>query len=560
LFSKKTHIHQKRKGQAFFRLSTLTDLDHMTIHFNFRFKFSLLLLLLILSFYIKTGEVEAACSGSTQCCTKAEYKCNTWYNGTCVKRDSFLSCVQYSTYNCGYVMYAGANRCAVICPNVMGGGTSGFTEKGCKVTSTATPTPKPTATPTPKPTATPTPKPTATPTPKPTATPTPSCTCTPWENKGCGQGGCALNRMYVTRTCNYNYCKVTDCIVHSECVSSCTISLSPSPLNVGFQKGWNLTADVDFRNSIVSRVNFSSSNTSIATVNPAQDDNIPYVTTVYGVALGNTSVTATATLSPEGSCNTNVRVTVRPTAWFQTQGGNVHAGTNLSTDIPETTDDRNFSTKLDNWPGIITHQDQDGVNLGEGYPSNDTPAHWLVESSYEAKPYGSFQFFRKKFAMDLATETYVQGRNDLPTEDGVYYAQSSRTLSGSSWDVSSSNRWVVLLVEGDVNINSNIRLPKGSFLAIAATGDINIADGVGQVHGIFVADGAISTGAGEEEFKGEGVFAAGSFDLGRDFEDDRNDSTPVEFFKARPDFIMSSYKDKDRNLWWFFGKWQEIAP
>jgi hypothetical protein len=105
----------------------LTNLDFIAIHFNFRFKLSLLLVLLILAFYIKTNGVEAGCSGSTQCCTKAAYKCNTWnIYGTCVKRDSFLSCVEYKTYNCGYVMYSGANRCAVICPHVMGGGTSGY--------------------------------------------------------------------------------------------------------------------------------------------------------------------------------------------------------------------------------------------------------------------------------------------------------------------------------------------------------------------------------------------------------------------------------------------------
>jgi hypothetical protein len=386
-----------------------------------------------------------------------------------------------------------------------------------------------------------------------------NCVCD-WTDAGCGQGGCALNRMYQTGVCNYPDCATTRCVVHPECVSSCTISLSPSPLNVGLQKGRNLTADVDFRNSIVSRVNFSSSNTSIATVNPAQDNDVPYVTTVYGVALGNTSVTATATLNPEGSCTTDVDVTVRPTAWFQTQGGDIYTGASLSSDIPSTADDLNFSTKLDNWPGIIAHQDPDGVvNFGDGYPSNDTAYHWLAESKYEGKPYGSFQFFKKKFAEEMVSETYGSGRGDLPAEDGVYYAQSSRTLSGSSWNVD-DNRWVVLLVEGDVNINSNIRLPKGSFLAIAATGDINFGDGVGQAHGVFVADGTISTGVGDEEFKGEGVFAAGSFDLGRDFEDERNGIIPIEFFKARSDFIMSSYKDVDNNLWWFFHKWQEIAP
>jgi hypothetical protein len=388
-----------------------------------------------------------------------------------------------------------------------------------------------------------------------------SCNCVcDWTDVDCGpSGGCALNRMYQTGVCNYPDCATTQCVVHPNCVSSCTMTLSPSPLNVGLDKSRLLTANVEVQHATVSQVSFVSADSGIASVNPASDSNSPYVTTVYGRALGSTRITATSTLSPEGSCTTSVDVTVRPTAWFQTQGGDIYTGASLSSDIPSTADDLNFSTKLDNWPGIITHQDSDGINLGDGYSSNDTAYHWLAESKHEGKPYGSFQFFKKKFTTEMVSETYGLGRGDLPVEDGVYYAQSSRTLSGSSWNVG-NNRWVVLLVEGDVNINSNIRLPKGSFLAIAATGDINFGDGVGQAHGVFVADGTISTGVGDEEFKGEGVFAAGSFDLGRDFEDERNDTIPIEFFKARPDFIMSSYRDADNNLWWFFHKWQEIAP
>lgn len=388
-----------------------------------------------------------------------------------------------------------------------------------------------------------------------------SCNCScDWTDVDCGPtGGCALNRMYQTGVCNYpNDCATTQCVVHSNCVSSCTMSLSPSPMNVGLEKSRLLTATVVPQHATVSQVSFVSADSNIASVNPAADSSSPYRTAVYGQILGTVRITANTTLSPEGSCTAGVDVTVRPTAWFQTQGGDVYSGLNLSDDIPSTADDRNFSLKLDNWAGVVTHQDENGVNLGEGYPSNSIDNHWLAESDYEGKPYGSFQFFKRKFAKDLVSETYGSGRGDLPAEDGVYYAQSSRTLSGN-WTLG-ADRWMVLLVEGDVNVNTNIIVPKGSFLAIVATGDLNFAADVNQAQGLFVADGTIATAKSDQAFEGQGVFASEDFSLARDFEDERNDTTPSETFIARPDFIMSSYKDQDHNLWWFFHNWQEIAP
>jgi len=327
---------------------------------------------------------------------------------------------------------------------------------------------------------------------------------------------------------------------------------------VGLDKSRVLTAAVVTQHATVNQVSFVSGDSNIASVDPASDSNSPYATAVYGKVLGATQITANATLSPEGSCNTVVETTVRPTAWFQTTGGDIYTGGNLSDDIPSTADNRNLSLELDDWPGIVTHQDENGVNLGDGFPSNDMPNHWLAESKYEGKAYGSFQFFKKKFAMEIASETYTLGRGDLPGEDGVYYAQSSRTLSGD-WSLG-ANRWVVLLVEGDVNINTNITVPVGSFLAIASTGNINFSEDVTQAQGMFVADGTIETAESAQTFEGQGVFAAGGFTLMRDFEDERNDTTPIETFIARPDFIMSSYKDTDHNVWWFFQKWQEVAP
>ncbi|MHB8279963.1 MAG: hypothetical protein ACYDIA_20275 [Candidatus Humimicrobiaceae bacterium] len=194
------------------------------------------------------------------------------------------------------------------------------------------------------------------------------------------------------------------------------------------------------------------------------------------------------------------------------------------------------------------------VSFGEGYPSKSTAGNWVVSSEYKGKPYGSFDFFKKKFAMQMVEENFD---GTLPTQDGVYYSKINQTLSGN-WTVPAS-RWLVIIVEDDVAIPNDIKVNQGGFLAIASSGKITFGNSVNKAQGVFVAQ-TIETGSSATAFAGEGIFAASTFSLGRDFNDARNRTTPAETFVARPDFLMSSYKSKNENLWWFFQKWQEVAP
>ena len=332
------------------------------------------------------------------------------------------------------------------------------------------------------------------------------------------------------------------------------MSLSPSPLTVGLDKSKVLTATVVPLHATISQVSFVSGDSNIASINPASDGDSPYATAVYGRVLGSTQVTATATLAPEGSCTAIVNVTVRPTAWFQTQGGDIHAQGNLVDKIPSTALDPNLSLDLNNYSGVISYKPDSQVSLGQGYPSKNTTGNWIVASEYKGKPYGSFDFFKKKYAMQMTTDNF---NGTLPIEDGVYYTSSGINISGS-WTLGAS-RWLVIIVDGDVSVPADIIVPEGSFLAIASSGKITFAGSVAQAQGMFVAE-TIDTGESANAFEGQGIFAAQNFDLNRDFGDARNQTTPAETFIARPDFIMSSYKNKDENLWWYFQKWEEIAP
>ncbi len=264
----------------------------------------------------------------------------------------------------------------------------------------------------------------------------------------------------------------------------------------------------------------------------------------------------TAVLSPEGSCTTTVPVTVESAAWFQTQGGDIHAQGSLTDKIPATATDLNLSLDLNNYPGVVSQKD--GIDLGDGFSSKSTAGNWVASSEYKGKPYSTFDFFKKKYAMNMTTDNF---NGSLPGTDGVYYSSGSETLNSDQgdWDLS-GNRWLVILVDGDVNIPFNVVVGQGSFLAIASSGNITFGNNVRKGQGMFVASGIINTGSSDRDFEGQGIFAAQTFDLNRDFADARNRTTPAETFVARPDFLMSSYKNKDENLWWFFQKWQELAP
>jgi hypothetical protein len=315
------------------------------------------------------------------------------------------------------------------------------------------------------------------------------------------------------------------------------------------------SANVTVANTTVTSVSFSSGDSTLIGVSPSTVTASPYNTYVSGLKSGSTTLTANVTTNPAvANCTTATAVTVESGAWFQTQGGDVHSSGNLIDKIPSTATSPNLSLDLNNYPGVISYKPYSQVYFGQGYPAKGTAGYWMAASEYKGKPYGSFDFFKKKYALQMTSDNF---NGTLPPADGVYYSSSGLNLSGS-WTLG-SGRWLVIIIDGDVNITSDIIVPNGSFLAIASSGKISFANTVAKAQGMFVAE-TIDTGEGTMAFEGQGIFAATNFNLNRDFADIRNNTTPSESFVARPDFLMSSYKNKDENLWWYFQKWQELAP
>lgn len=380
---------------------------------------------------------------------------------------------------------------------------------------------------------------------------------------------------------------------------SCTLSLSPSSITIQMGETSPLVANVTVQNGSTSRVDFSSSNTGVATVNPASDTTYVYSTTVTAVNAGSATLTGTAFVSGAGGnsqCSGNAPITVTPPdPWFQTQGGDVHGQTGISSPVIQ---GEYFCKVADGFPGVVSYGSGDydfqaGTEKGEDRVSPD-PFGWLANSSYI--PPFDYQYFYKK--LDSPTTDNFKDSNGrrycdevaCPTPAGttIYYVDGDLNIQhNSNWAVPATSK-IVVLIKGNLNIkltgNRKITVAQGGFLGLIVNGNINIDGNIGDkqvavtpyLEGVYLAVGDTSIidtyepdpadpglGSGRR-LVGAGLFYARSgFNLQRDLKDDCSDLSlvcnarnPAELFIFRPDLVLNA----PRELWVSKMSWLEVAP
>lgn len=144
------------------------------------------------------------------------------------------------------------------------------------------------------------------------------------------------------------------------------------------------------------------------------------------------------------------------------------------------------------------------------------------------------------------------------------------------WNVDADEQ-VMVVVNGNVQVNRMIQVAPGGFLMFVASGDIVFHSALGHsspvgteavVEGVFVADGWIrfpsrgTTEGGDYKFVGEGTFVGWSgIDLERDYDNGGgrrayNNLYPTEVFRYRPDFLLNAPETIKRAR----HTWQEINP
>jgi hypothetical protein len=326
------------------------------------------------------------------------------------------------------------------------------------------------------------------------------------------------------------------------------------------------------KNGTIDRVNFSSSRTSVATVNPSSDSSAAYTTKATGVSEGTTTIRADVVMSGAVRCSDTATLNVNPNvdAWWQTIDGDISTNGNLRTEIPTScTGSCQPYLSLEGeggYPGVPSYS---GVaNFGDGDVSS---VGWLAQTATGYKRTYNYAFFEKLIPSDVPLNEISDS-----TVNGGYFVSGGSSYKGYVWyhysgpldlTINSNinlpgDRKVILLVEdANLNIQGRINLNKGRgfFLAIVEK-NIYIDPSVAhpsqiELEGVFFSEGAFYTGAASDQLHIRGAVAAlGGIVLQRNLSN--NSQTPAELFEYAPDLILTFPRELTKKRI----KWKERAP
>ncbi len=259
----------------------------------------------------------------------------------------------------------------------------------------------------------------------------------------------------------------------------------------------------------------------------------------------------------------NFFITANRGAWWQAMGGGVYAGstaggTTISSTIPSSVAAANRYLVLPGGGGtaaLVMRATGDAPSVGEGEVSEDL---WSAKSSYKGKKM-DYAFFGAQMGL-LRNQVSDWGGSGLNQQAGdsrdFWYSDppgGSATIS-NPWDVDVNEQYVVF-VDGDLNIDANITVADGGFLAFIVNGDVSVGSSVTDLQGIFISDNDFITESGATQLDVRGtVVAWGTTSFGRDL-GTGNISSPAEKFTYRPDFL-TNMPNKMKS---FVMQWEEVV-
>lgn len=218
--------------------------------------------------------------------------------------------------------------------------------------------------------------------------------------------------------------------------------------------------------------------------------------------------------------------------WFQAAGGGIFTKASINTMIPVTCDSGAGCTpamtinSVSGTNGLVAGPaitNSSGCVLGScsfyGSPNN-----WGLRNNVIGDNYG-YQYFYDNYFVKTGLGYTISGNATM--------TQIVANAGGTG----------VVLVNGNVNIDTNNTLNTGKFFMVVASGQITIAENVVQTEGILVAGlGIGASGSNATQLKINGVvYAAGgavSFSRGYTTQTDNNTS-PAVLVTYRPDLIFS---------------------
>lgn len=278
----------------------------------------------------------------------------------------------------------------------------------------------------------------------------------------------------------------------------------------------------------------------------------------------------------------NYFVTNVANPWWQSQNGLIYAGLTsgnaLVSQIPTKCTGacigelslRNALNASESSGIVITgggdiDSDQD-AGLRYSKLREEASQNHVIGSVYQG-PRENYQYFYNLYSLGSAPVSDFTGSQPSsgPVNGRAYYAGSSQAIN-TAWHIPSGQK-TVIFVNGDLDINENITVDKGGFLAIIVNGTIEVGNTVGNalptdltpnVEGVYIADRIQIDGGlagGDKKFVGAGTFVGWSgITLNRSFDDTTtNDTASSEFFIFRPDFVQNVPERMTRPLY----TWQE---
>jgi hypothetical protein len=400
-----------------------------------------------------------------------------------------------------------------------------------------------------------------------------NCTILPVANAAIQKDLGVLNSqsIYYARVINSEDAACSSSSASKSYLTSCSIA----PLTVSVQSGVTSSAlEVQVnQSSDITKVDFSSGNTSIATVSPASDTTYKYQATVTGVSTGTTTINANVFVNGASACSSQAGVTVTSVspAWWQIKDSDLQTNSDVSSKVPA-------GVYFDlngpgGFPGVIAYGGS--FNKGSGITST---TNWLAQTTHKITKVYDSKFFKNQIPGDtiINDASLLAGlTGTIDPNSGFYWYKYNGTINNLPFTINSNldiaDKKVILIVnEADFNINSNINLTDGRGFFMVLTeqnedgdkGNIIISPTVTDLEGIYFADNDIPTGTVFPSLdvplhvRGSVATVHGGVTLQRDLGASTNSTTPGELFEYAPDQILLYPKNLSvRKI-----RWKEVAP
>lgn len=158
----------------------------------------------------------------------------------------------------------------------------------------------------------------------------------------------------------------------------------------------------------------------------------------------------------------------------------------------------------------------DGVITTGGTLSNFSSSNNWQIIGYTAIPKTyDYNYYNNKFTNPTIISSGSIDSSFSPTDNGIYKSSSGLTVVSGAGFTNFNNKTVVILIDGDLQINSDFN-PTGSSVVFIVKGKITIAFSVSTIRAVLLSDGPVSTGTGGPPLTGTGMWISyGGFNLQR---------------------------------------------